>query len=82
MRLRPLAVLHGRRGLAPCAVWGGKIIHPKRFHDRLASDLTQVLQKVADGTTHIAARLPLTDASQALRLAESGTTSGKIVRTL
>jgi NADPH:quinone reductase-like Zn-dependent oxidoreductase len=63
--------------------WGGKIVRPKRFHDRLASDLTQVLHMVADGTvsTHIAARLPLTAASKALSLAGSGTVSGKIVLT-
>jgi NADPH:quinone reductase-like Zn-dependent oxidoreductase len=63
--------------------WGGKIIRPKRFHDRLASDLTRVLQMVADGavTTHIAARLPLAEAAKGLSLAGSGTVSGKIVLT-
>jgi NADPH:quinone reductase-like Zn-dependent oxidoreductase len=63
--------------------WGGKIIRPKRFRDRLASDLTQVLQMVADGTvtTRIGARLPLAEASKALSLAGSGTVSGKIVLT-
>jgi NADPH:quinone reductase-like Zn-dependent oxidoreductase len=63
--------------------WGGKIIRPQRFRDRLASDLTQVLRMVADGsvTTHIAARLPLTEASKGLSLAGSGTVSGKIVLT-
>jgi NADPH:quinone reductase-like Zn-dependent oxidoreductase len=63
--------------------WGGKIIRPKRFRDRLASDLAQVLQMVADGTvtTRIAARFPLTETSKALSLAGSGTVSGKIVLT-
>jgi NADPH:quinone reductase-like Zn-dependent oxidoreductase len=63
--------------------WGGKIIRPRRFRDRLASDLTQVLHMVADGTvtTHIAARLPLAEASKALSLAGSGTVSGKVVLT-
>jgi NADPH:quinone reductase-like Zn-dependent oxidoreductase len=63
--------------------WGGKIIRPKRFHDRLASDLAHVLHMVAEGTvtTHIAARLPLAQASKALSLAGSGTVSGKIVLT-
>jgi NADPH:quinone reductase-like Zn-dependent oxidoreductase len=63
--------------------WGGKIIRPKRFRDRLASDLTRVLQMVADGTvtTHIAAQLPLAEASEALSLAGSGTVSGKVVLT-
>jgi NADPH:quinone reductase-like Zn-dependent oxidoreductase len=61
--------------------WAGKIIRPKRFRSRLASDLTQVLHKVADGTvtTRIAARLPLAEAPEALRLAGSGTVSGKVV---
>ncbi len=61
--------------------WGGRITRPKRFRDRLASDLTQVLRTVADGTvtTQIAARLPLADASKALSLAGSGTVSGKVV---
>jgi NADPH:quinone reductase-like Zn-dependent oxidoreductase len=63
--------------------WGDKIIRPKRFHDRLASDLTQVLHMVADGsvTPHIAVRIPLAEASKALSLAGSGTVSGKIVIT-
>jgi NADPH:quinone reductase-like Zn-dependent oxidoreductase len=63
--------------------WAGKIIRPKRFRRRLASDLTQVLHMVADGTviTHIAARLPLAEAAKALSLAGSGTVNGKVVLT-
>jgi NADPH:quinone reductase-like Zn-dependent oxidoreductase len=63
--------------------WAGKIIRPKRFRRRLASDLTQVLHMVADGTvtTHVAARLPLAEAAKALSLAGSGTVNGKVVLT-
>ncbi|MFG1616291.1 medium chain dehydrogenase/reductase family protein [Nonomuraea wenchangensis] len=51
------------------------------FRDRLSTDLTQVLRLVADGAVmpQIAARIPLTDASAALTLAESRTVLGKVV---
>ncbi len=51
------------------------------FRDRLGTDLTQVLRLVADGAVmpQIAARIPLTDASAALTLAESRTVLGKVV---
>ena len=54
-----------------CNFWGGKLIQPGRFRRRLAADLTSVIQLLETGTItpHIAARLPLTDAGQALRLA-------------
>jgi NADPH:quinone reductase-like Zn-dependent oxidoreductase len=63
--------------------WGGKLLRPQRFRHRLASDLTQVLQMVADGaiTTRIAARIPLAEAANALALAGSGTVRGKVILT-
>jgi NADPH:quinone reductase-like Zn-dependent oxidoreductase len=61
--------------------WGGKIIRPRSFRRRLAADLTSVIQLLEAGTItpHIAARLPLTEASQALRLAGARTAHGKVV---
>ncbi|WP_433499198.1 medium chain dehydrogenase/reductase family protein [Sphaerimonospora sp. CA-214678] len=51
------------------------------FRDRLSADLTQVLRLVAVGAVvpQIAARIPLTDTSAALTLAESRTVLGKVV---
>jgi len=61
--------------------WGGKVIQPKRFRQRLASDLTYVLSLLAQGaiTPHVAARIPLAEASRAMTLAESKTAYGKVV---
>ena len=60
--------------------WGGKLVRPGSFR-RLAADLTSVIQLLEAGTItpHIAARLPLTEASQALRLAGARTAHGKVV---
>ena len=56
-------------------------MQPARFRKRLASDLTDVLSLLADGslTPHVAARIPLRDASRAMTLAESRTIYGKVV---
>lgn len=61
--------------------WGGKGIGPERFRRRMAADLTSVLELLAEGaiTPHVAARIPLAEASRALALAESRTVYGKIV---
>lgn len=61
--------------------WGGKATRPQQFRQRLGEDLRQLTQLLADGTItpHIAARIPLTEASRAMTLAESRTTHGKIV---
>jgi NADPH:quinone reductase-like Zn-dependent oxidoreductase len=63
--------------------WGGSRITPKRFRQRLASDLTEVLSLLADGalTAHVAARIPLHQASRAMTLAESRTVLGKVILT-
>jgi synaptic vesicle membrane protein VAT-1 len=63
--------------------WGGKIIRPKRFRERLSADLNPVLAHARTGklTPYVAARIPLAQASRALVLAESRTTQGKIVIT-
>ncbi|ROR43361.1 medium chain dehydrogenase/reductase family protein [Kitasatospora cineracea] len=62
-------------------IWAGRTLRPARFRARLRADLTAVLDALRRGelTAPIAARLPLTDAAEALRLAESGTVTGKVV---
>ncbi|MEI5520917.1 medium chain dehydrogenase/reductase family protein [Streptomyces brasiliscabiei] len=62
-------------------VWAGRALSRNRFRARLRADLTQVFAALQRGdvTAQIAARLPLTDAAEALRLAESGTVAGKVV---
>jgi len=64
-------------------VWAGRAYAKNRFRSRLNTDLTHVFTalKQGDVTPQIAAELPLTRAADALRLAESGTISGKVVLT-
>ena len=61
-------------------LWGG-LRRREAFWATLRSDLADVLALLADGTltAQVAARIPLTDAVAALRLAESGTVTGKVV---
>jgi NADPH:quinone reductase-like Zn-dependent oxidoreductase len=60
--------------------WAGRR-RVERFRAELSEDLTNVLQAMADGriTAQIAARFPLAEAADALRLAEAGGLTGKIV---
>ncbi|MFB6890979.1 medium chain dehydrogenase/reductase family protein [Kitasatospora sp. NPDC056327] len=62
-------------------VWAGRALGRDRFRARLRSDLTEVFGAVRRGevTARVAARLPLADAAEAVRLAESGTVGGKVV---
>jgi NADPH:quinone reductase-like Zn-dependent oxidoreductase len=64
-------------------IWAGRKFSKNRFRGRLHTDLAEVFAAVGRGdiTAHIAARLPLTEAAEALRLAESGTVTGKVVLT-
>jgi NADPH:quinone reductase-like Zn-dependent oxidoreductase len=64
-------------------IWAGRALTKNRFRSRLRADLTEVFTAVRRGdlTPRIATQLPLTDAAHALRLAESGTTNGKIILT-
>lgn len=64
-------------------IWAGRALNKDRFRARLRADLTQVFSALGHGdiSAPIAARLPLTQAAEALRLAESGTVTGKIVLT-
>jgi NADPH:quinone reductase-like Zn-dependent oxidoreductase len=61
-------------------VWAG---HRRvdAFRARLRADLTEVFEalRAGDITARVAARLPLTEAAEAMRLAESGTVAGKVV---
>jgi NADPH:quinone reductase-like Zn-dependent oxidoreductase len=70
---------NGRRALF-YNFWGGKVISPKRFWRRLASDLTSVFSLLAEGaiTPRVAARMALADAGAAMSLAESRTAYGKL----
>ncbi|MFJ8544358.1 zinc-binding dehydrogenase [Streptomyces sp. NPDC093586] len=61
-------------------IWAGRR-RLDTFRARLHADLTQVLTLLADGrlTPQVAARVPLTEVGEAVRLAESGTVVGKVV---
>jgi NADPH:quinone reductase-like Zn-dependent oxidoreductase len=61
--------------------WAGSRTTPTRFRQRLASDLSEVLRLLAERalTAHVAARIPLHQASRAMALAESRTVLGKVV---
>ncbi|MFD9094282.1 medium chain dehydrogenase/reductase family protein [Streptomyces collinus] len=62
-------------------VWAGRALSKDRFRSRLRADLTEVFRALGRGevTARIAARLPLTEVAEAMRLAESGTVAGKVV---
>ncbi|MEV7793172.1 medium chain dehydrogenase/reductase family protein [Streptomyces sp. NPDC087512] len=62
-------------------VWAGRALNRGRFQTRLRADLTEVFGALRRGeiTAQIAAELPLTQAAEAMRLAESGTVAGKVV---
>ncbi|CAK7286399.1 exported hypothetical protein [Streptomyces misionensis JCM 4497] len=56
-------------------------LNRNRFQARLRADLAEVFGALRRGeiTPQIAAELPLTQAAEAMRLAESGTVAGKVV---
>jgi len=62
-------------------VWAGRALSAGRFRARLRTDLTEVFNALRRGeiTAQIAAELPLAQAAEAMRLAESGTVAGKVV---
>jgi NADPH:quinone reductase-like Zn-dependent oxidoreductase len=61
-------------------IWTG-LRNKAAFQARLRADLGQVFALLADGTlrAQVAARIPLTDITTAMQLAESGTVAGKVV---
>lgn len=75
--------LPNRRHACFFNIWAGRALAPSRFRARLRADLGEVLAALHRGdiTAHIAAELPLDQAAQGLRLAESGTVAGKVVLT-
>ncbi|MFC4607561.1 medium chain dehydrogenase/reductase family protein [Streptomyces maoxianensis] len=62
-------------------IWAGKRRRAGDFRTRIRADLAQVFALLADGTikAQVAARIPLSGAAEAMRLAESGTVTGKVV---
>jgi NADPH:quinone reductase-like Zn-dependent oxidoreductase len=78
-RLWAWNALPNRRHAYFYVVWPGS--DPAR--EQLRQDLAQVLQAMADGhiTAQIAARYPLAQAADAVRLAESRTIAGKVILT-
>lgn len=61
-------------------IWAGRR-RADAFRARLRADLTQVFALLADGVVkaQVADRIPLSRAAEAMRLAESGTVTGKVV---
>jgi NADPH:quinone reductase-like Zn-dependent oxidoreductase len=74
-------VLPNRRHACFFNVWAGRALNRDRFRARLRDDLTEVFEALRRGeiTARIAAELPLAQAAEAMRLAESGTVAGKVV---
>jgi NADPH:quinone reductase-like Zn-dependent oxidoreductase len=62
-------------------VWAGHTRHLDRFRTELRADLGQVFAHLADGTVtaQVAAEYPLEEAAAALRRAESGGLTGKVL---
>ncbi|WPO75324.1 medium chain dehydrogenase/reductase family protein [Streptomyces sp. KN37] len=64
-------------------VWAGRAFSKDRFRARLRADLGEVFAALERGeiSASVAAELPLARVADAMRLAESGTVSGKVVLT-
>ncbi|WP_067569095.1 medium chain dehydrogenase/reductase family protein [Nocardia acidivorans] len=79
-RLMLWNVLPNKRNAHFYNIWAGQR-RATAFRRRLAQDLTAVFALAVKGDLHaqIAARFPLTQAAQALSLAESRTVTGKVV---
>jgi len=62
-------------------LWGGKSLRPRAFRREMRAALTEMFALLAQGRilAQIARQLPLERAAEAMRLAESGTVSGKVV---
>jgi NADPH2:quinone reductase len=62
-------------------LWKGHRFRRARFRAELRADLGRVLALLAEGaiTPQIAARFPLSEAAEALRFAEAGGNTGKVL---
>ena len=62
-------------------LWAGRRLRPRHYRAQLAADLGRVLGLLAEGaiTPQIARRFPLTQAPGALRYAEAGGITGKVL---
>jgi len=62
-------------------LWAVRRLRPARYRAELRQDLTAVLRLLADGAiaAQVARTFPLTDAAAALRFAEAGGITGKVV---
>ena len=62
-------------------LWAGRRLRPQHYRAQLARDLGRVLELLAEGaiTPQIARQFPLTDAAGALRYAEAGGITGKVL---
>ncbi|MFE2752743.1 medium chain dehydrogenase/reductase family protein [Actinosynnema sp. NPDC059335] len=80
VRLAWWNALPNGRGATFFNIWAGRR-NAARFRARLAHDLGAVLALLADGSLRpqVAARVPLERVADAVRLAESGTVTGKVV---
>jgi NADPH2:quinone reductase len=80
-RLTAWNVLPNGRHATFFNLWAGRRLRPTRYRDELRHDLGQVLDLLAAGaiTPQIARRFPLTDAAAALRYAEGGGITGKVI---
>ncbi|MDO8189026.1 medium chain dehydrogenase/reductase family protein [Conexibacter sp. JD483] len=71
---------NGRRALF-FNLWAGRRLRPARYRAELREDLTRLFALLADGElrAQVAGRFPLADAAAALRFAEQGGNTGKVV---
>ena len=62
-------------------LWAGKRLRPRRYRAQLRADLAQLFALLRDGRldAQVAAQFPLADAAAALRFAEQGGHTGKVV---
>jgi len=80
-RLAVWRVLPNGRGAHFYNFWAGRSRRADAFRARLREDLTAVLGLLSEGvlSPRVGARVPLSDAAEALTLAESRTVLGKVV---
>ena len=80
-RLYAWNALPNRRHAHFFNLWAGQRLRPRHYRAQVARDLGHVLDLLAQGaiTPQIAREFPLTDAAAALRYAESGGITGKVL---